>query len=292
MRPLAAVVALGIVLAAGSARAQDPDDRLRWSPGWARVHPVSYALTGALGGFSLMFGGLYEETPEARLRGPTALDEPVRDALVASTDRGRELAGQISDVLLAVMIAWPLVDSIGVVGLGDTNSDVFWQLTSITAESYALEFLINTVLKELVARERPHGMRCTLEDRLVHPERCGPGGRLRSFYSGHTSFSFSAAGQVCVTHTHLPLYGSTAADAFACGAALVLATTVATLRIVADRHYLTDVLVGAVVGTATGFLLPFFLHYQWDPRDESPSDAAVAARAPLSVPIAGFSGRF
>ncbi len=284
-----ALVVLLVVLAPLTARAQEDDDRLRWSPGWARAHPASYVLVGALGGFSLMFDNLYDGGPEAQLRGPTVIDGPTRDALMAPTDEGRELAGQVSDVLLGVMIAWPLVDAWIVAGLADTNPDVAFQLSSIAAESYAVEMLVNTLLKQLVARERPHGARCTLEDRLEHPERCGPGARLRSFYSGHSSFSFSAAGQVCVNHAHLPLYGSDAADAFACGAALLLATSVAVLRMVADRHYLTDVLVGALVGTTTGFLLPYLLHYQWDPRDERSPEGAIGARAALA-PLFAWSG--
>jgi membrane-associated phospholipid phosphatase len=289
-RALLSLGVIALILAASSAQAQSDEHRLEWSSDWARVHPASYAVTGAMGGFSLMFDGFYEGGAEAQLRGPTVIDQPVRDALMAPTDEGREMAGLVSDILLGVMIGWPLIDALVVAGLGDLNSDVAWQLTWIAAESYALEMLINTLFKQLVARERPHGSRCTLEDRLENPARCGPGGRLRSFYSGHSSFSFSAAGQVCVNHAHLPLYGSDAADAFACGAALLVASTVATLRMIADRHYVTDVLVGAVLGLSTGFLMPYLLHYQWDPG-EAPEATMTAAplRAPLTV---GFRGTF
>lgn len=284
------VLALALVLGASSARAQE-DDRLRWAPEWNRVHPAAYTVVGSVTAFALVFDNLYEGAPEARLRGPTFLDRPVRAALMAESDEGREIAGQLSDALLAVMIAWPLIDSAIVVGIADTNSDVFWQLTWIAAESYALELLINTLFKQLVARERPHGSRCTLEDRLEDPARCGPDGRLRSFYSGHSSISFSAAGQVCVTHLHLPVYGSRAADIVACGAALLLASTISTLRIVADRHYVTDVLVGAAVGFATGFLLPYLLHYhQWGSEGPAP-DPSMAA--PLAIPpVLGWGGSF
>lgn len=286
-------LALCLGLAASSARAQDDEHRLRWEARWARVHPASYAITGALGGASLIFDGLYLGGTEAQLRGANVIDGPVRDALMANTDEGREIAAKISDVLLGTLLAWPIFDAAVIAGIADTNSDVFWQLTWIAAESYALEMLINTVFKQLVARERPHGSRCTLEDRLENPGRCGPTGRLRSFYSGHASFAFSAAGQVCVHHTHLPLYGNEIADGFACGGALLMATAVATLRMIADRHYLTDVLMGAVLGLSTGFLMPYLLHYQWDTRDGTRPDVVVPARAPLSAPIMlGWSGTF
>ena len=43
-------------------------------------------------------------------------------------------------------------------------------------------------------------------------------------------------------------------------AGLTLATTGAYLRIAADRHYATDVLAGAIVGSAVGFGVPYFAH--------------------------------
>ena len=45
-------------------------------------------------------------------------------------------------------------------------------------------------------------------------------------------------------------------------AGLSFATTGAYLRIAADRHYATDVLTGAVVGSAIGFSVPYFAHRQ------------------------------
>lgn len=278
---------LALLFATGTACAQDADDRLEWSPHWARVHPAAYATVGGLSAFALIFDHLYDGGPEAQLRGPTIIDSPVRRALMATTDEGRRLASTISDALLVTLISWPLFDAAVVAGIADTNSDVFWQLTWIAAESYSLELLINTVMKQLVARERPHGSRCTLEDRLEDPVRCGPSGRLRSFYSGHSSFSFSAAGLVCVTHTHLPLYGNDIADGVACGVALALATTVATLRIVADRHYLTDVLVGALVGLTTGLVMPYLLHFVWDPSPDVGTVSVPVASAPPTFSIGG-----
>ena len=37
-----------------------------------------------------------------------------------------------------------------------------------------------------------------------------------------------------------------------------LATGVAVLRVSSGKHFLSDVLVGAVIGSAVGFLVPFF----------------------------------
>lgn len=61
---------------------------------------------------------------------------------------------------------------------------------------------------------------------------------------------------------YLDLYGRRAADAGTCAAAFGVAAATSTLRIVADQHYFTDVLVGAAVGTITGLGLPWVLHYR------------------------------
>lgn len=286
-----AIVAAAILLASTTASAQDMHP-IYWSPHWARVHPVSYAVTGAAIGSALMLDYMWSSGPEARLRGFVLFDEPVHDALMAHTREGRDRAATVSDVLLAGMLAWPVVDALAVAGLVYQNADVAWQLTMITAESYGANFLIGTLVKHLVGRERPLGMRCTLEDRLEDPARCGPVGRLRSFYSGHSSTAFNSAGLVCVNHLHVPLYGGGAGDYVACGAALLTAAIIATLRMVADRHYATDVLTGAVLGLATGLLLPYLLHYAWDPSDHHPPTIGATAVGLASAPLVSFGGSF
>jgi membrane-associated phospholipid phosphatase len=44
------------------------------------------------------------------------------------------------------------------------------------------------------------------------------------------------------------------------GVGLVSAAAVGYLRIAADQHYFTDVLVGAAAGSAIGFAIPYGLH--------------------------------
>ncbi len=285
-----AALAVILALAASPACAQDAH-RLRWSADWSRVHPAAYAAAGVAVGGALVFDSLVDPGPEALVRGPEAFDAMWRERLMAPRAEDRERAATLSDVLLVALLSWPLADSIFVAGMGDQNTDVFWQLTSMAMESYAADLLIATVAKQLVARERPHGARCTLEDRLEDPARCGPAGRLRSFYSGHASAAFNAAGLVCVAHAHLPLYGSEAADWFACGIALITAGTVATLRVIADRHHASDVLIGSVVGLLTGFLMPFLLHFQWDP-DGTSTDPAASAAPLRTAPAFSLGGSF
>jgi membrane-associated phospholipid phosphatase len=293
---LAGLALLGLACAAASApsraRAQDDEHRLEWSNDWARVHPASYVASTASVAGILLFEHFYDPGTEALLRGPSEVDEPVREALMARDLEDRERAATLSDILLAGLLLWPFVDAWGVAGLGDQNSDVAWQLGMVAAESYAADFVLSTVFKLFVHRSRPHAIRCSLEDRALYPERCGTGGRTRSFYSGHSSAAFNAAGVVCITHAYLPLYGSPAADGFACGTALVTASIVAVLRVIADRHHFTDIVTGATLGLLTGMLLPYLLHFGWDPIEDEPDP--MMRRDPLSAPppMMSFGGRF
>ena len=233
-------------------------------------------------GFSsaLIFDSLYDPGSESRLTGPALFDAEVRGGLRAGTTDDRERAASLSDVLLAGLLLWPAIDSLAIAGLGHQSSDVSWQLTVMTAEVVAADFLVSTFIKALVHRERPHGLDCSGEDREARSGRCSTDGRNRSFYSAHASSAFSSAGVICMAHAHLPLYGDVGADAFACGGAILTASIVGVLRMIADRHWATDVITGAILGLATGLLLPYALHFGWDLSREDIS----AATSPLVAP--------
>jgi membrane-associated phospholipid phosphatase len=78
------------------------------------------------------------------------------------------------------------------------------------------------------------------------------------------------------------------------GVGLTLALATGYARIAADRHYFTDVLGGAAIGTLVGGGVPFLLH----PRALGDAGAAWAGRTRLSVmpsphgAIIGFGGTF
>jgi membrane-associated phospholipid phosphatase len=144
------------------------------------------------------------------------------------------------------------------------------------AESAIIAADFNQAVKFAVGRERP----------IVHFTD-GPDARkivaqsdsLTSFYSGHTTLAFAmatSAGTIAsMRHYRLaPLVW-------------VLGVSVASLtgylRVAADRHYMSDVLVGGAAGSLIGFVNPFFVHKKrWRPMVKSVADGAVL----------GVSGRF
>jgi hypothetical protein len=89
------------------------------------------------------------------------------------------------------------------------------------------------------------------------------------------------AGLVCSHHLNVPLYGNAYADAAACAIAAGAAVSTGVLRLVADRHYVTDVLAGAAIGAGAGFVMPMFAHY-WFVEFTEPS-ALVAGYTWLPI---------
>lgn len=87
------------------------------------------------------------------------------------------------------------------------------------------------------------------------PDECGDarhwcaGDRARSFPSGHTGSAFAAATAVAITTAH-PLATATV---MGCAAAL------ASGRVLRDRHWTSDVVAGAVLGTVTTALVALWM---------------------------------
>jgi membrane-associated phospholipid phosphatase len=61
---------------------------------------------------------------------------------------------------------------------------------------------------------------------------------------------------------HLALYGNRTLDILACSSTLALAGVTSSLRVFGDRHYLSDILVGAMIGFSVGYGAPLLLHYR------------------------------
>jgi len=120
----------------------------------------------------------------------------------------------------------------------------------IVVESVAVTAMVNQIVKFGVARERPYAFH-----ESSHLDKTTPDAHL-SFYSGHTSITMAlaAAGGTVAYQRDYRL----APLVWIPSAAISLFTGY--LRIAADKHYLTDVLTGAVAGSAIGILVPLAFH--------------------------------
>ena len=65
---------------------------------------------------------------------------------------------------------------------------------------------------------------------------------------------------------------------------LGVAATTALLRVATDVHYVSDVLVGATIGTTTGLLLPWALHYRYGATPRASSSEPSLTVLPLLGP--------
>ena len=105
----------------------------------------------------------------------------------------------------------------------------------------------------------------------------GSPGANYSFFSGHTGSAFALATS---TGAVASIRGYRGAP-WVWGVGLSLAAATGYLRIASDSHYFSDVLVGAAVGTAVGWLVPHLLHKERTPPQPGAGPPAVDAGGPL-----------
>ena len=258
-----ATIAFSAWLGASSTAAADDEPTLRWNPRWTRVSTAQYLLTGAMAGGLLATDQLLQPSDHARWNSEVFLDSQARSLFGAGSERGRAFASGVSDYLTLGLVLYPFaIDTLLVAGIVHDSYDVALQMAVISLQAMLLTKLITGLTKDLVGRARPDSGGCETGSELA----CATSNE--SFISGHTSGAFAAAGLICAHHQNLSLYGSETAGAIACGTSLGLATGVGTLRMVAGRHHLSDVMAGAIVGLAAGYLLPNITNYDFGDSKE------------------------
>ncbi len=161
-----------------------------------------------------------------------------------------------SDLTLSLMVAWPfLVDGLFVALWYHDSPDVARELALMAVEIQFITGALQSVTNMIASRQRPFVPSCGT-DVAADDADCTGRIRYRSFFSGHTSQAFAAAATVCTTHARLPLYGGGAKEAAPCVVGVAIAALTAAFRVMADLHWFTDVVTGAVVGTAVGTIIP------------------------------------
>lgn len=229
-----------------------------WRSGFRSFSVGNYIAAGLSGGLALTLSLVWDNPTTPNWTRRNGFDTGVADQLRASRDDAQHRAGIASDVLLWTLTAYPFADALGA-ALGTAgDGEVALQLALIDAQAHAFAMLLAVVVKRSVARERPFARDC---GGPTPHFSCTSADVHQSFYSGHTAMAFTSAGLACAHHRAVDLYSRPRAGRWACAMSMAAAATVGTLRIVADEHYLSDVLVGASVGLLSGFGFATLYHY-------------------------------
>jgi len=266
MTRLTAVAVALAVAAPAPAPAQPPPLDLRLDL------PLSLGLTGgALSGVlaSLLLEG--ELAPgSCRICGSNGLDTAARDALLW---RNTGAASRASDaLLLGVPLAAGgllLATSFSAGGARTAAEDAL-----MVGEAVSVVLLANQVAKYTFGRVRPYAW--------------ADGGPAQgseaylSLWSAHTSATFATA-TAAATVARLRGYP---VWPWILGVGLAGAATCGWLRVAADKHWATDVLAGAAVGSLVGVGLPLLLHGRAD------GDRARAGRVAVVPWPVGLAGTF
>jgi len=213
------------------------------------------------------------------------------DALNGLDDWGRGLAGT-TEAQRKRADTWSNVVDFGLLpvsvlgaqyalahGSGAPRS-VFFQDAGIIIQTAVLSSVLNQTVKFIAGRERPfvHVLPEDQKGLTAHPTDNNV-----SFYSGHTNLAFAlvvSAGTVAELRGYKH-------RGWIWAVGLPLATSVPLLRMAADKHYLTDVATGALLGSAFGVAVPLLLHGR---VNEAPG--AVSLNVSGGPRGAVFSGRF
>jgi len=168
-----------------------------------------------------------------------ALDRSVRDGL---RWQDRDAADRASDVLLFASAAAPLATAAASGQTASLND------AGLVLEAAGVSMALTELSKKFFRRPRPYALNGGLP---CGTDRDASQSGL-SFFSGHSATTFALA----VSSGTIALERDRRNAGWVLGTGLAMAATTGYLRIAAERHYFTDVVVGAAVGSLTGFLVP------------------------------------
>jgi membrane-associated phospholipid phosphatase len=237
-------VALVIMLSAGTVHAEK--DYEPWYRGkYGRNRLLHISVTAGLGAIWLANSTVLKSTftaSDCRWCEPPGFDKSARNAVVWNDVKR---AGFLSD-----MDAYVLAPAVGLTLLIIADRDASWSrlIDDIipVAETVAVSQVFVQAIKFMTARKRPY--------RYYENDKYPASGSedLIAFPSGHSSLGFAitaSAGMIC----HWRHYWT---EPYVWGTGIALSLSTEYLRMAADRHWLSDVVVGGLVGLGSGLLIP------------------------------------
>ncbi len=233
--------------------------RVIWNPEWPRFGTTDWIITGAAAAVTLTAAIIPPQRKHAF--GGVLFDDDARRVLRVPTNDGRYIARDASDIILSLEATWPFfVDALITTWWYRGSPDAAAQMALVNGQALAIVTAVQGATNTIASRERPYGRICGTPERPNETIDCEGNVRYRSFFSGHAAFTFMSAGLICVHHQKLDLLDG-AGDTIACVAGYAGAAATATLRVMGDMHYISDVTVGAAMGTLVGLAVPLF-HYR------------------------------
>jgi membrane-associated phospholipid phosphatase len=250
MRLAPVAAALIVCLAAPGARAADDAP----APPPPKLTPLSYdwtvdgIVTGALAASTLTLMLLESQLAPAQCRWcvPGTLDGNLANSARWSNPNTADTLSNVMAITVPV----------GVMGFGLVQAYRFddpaagWSDVLLITQATSLAMLVNTGVKYAVGRARPYvwqgnpGLYSSATDENL------------SFFGGHTTFVFA----VVVSGSTLFFMQDMPGAPWVLGIGLGAAVFTSYLRMAADKHYLTDTLVGAGVGSLIGWAVPYLFH--------------------------------
>jgi membrane-associated phospholipid phosphatase len=257
-----------VLLAEAQAAERESAKEWRWrKAGVPEYVAVSIAAVG-----TAFFETQNREPDEAKWRHTNGFDETMRDIFRLESRTARDATQNASEFLMGIMIAAPFLETFSTLGVRDSSWSTQWQTQMVNVESFTFTSLVSSVLQNLFTRERPFVRNCENGD-------CEGYLKNRSMPSGHMAFALTGAGLICTHQKYQEIYDPET-ERSVCATGVGIAVVDGVLRIISDRHYTTDVLVGAAIGYFSGFILPRWLHYDHPQEPEAPKSAT---RPPLQL---------
>lgn len=129
------------------------------------------------------------------------------------------------------------------------------KMSVMYAEAYYVAKSLNSLAKGISGRKRPYAYNESMSvDKRYEIASQSWGSLKGSFYSGHACEAFTEA--VFISKVFSDYYPDSHWTKFVWGSSLVIASLTGYARYKSGEHYLSDVIVGAIVGSAVGYFIP------------------------------------
>ena len=165
-----------------------------------------------------------------------------------SERKGLDHAGT---VLVAIATGLPFLLNIST-SRQDLRPKQYWRDAAVLGETLLMTIAITEVVKNTTSRPRPFMRGLPDTD-----SRYGRRSSYRSFFSAHAAVAFAATMSYAKMHARSH---PNSKPALVYGFGIGLAATGGSLRVAAGEHYPTDVIMGALVGSAIGLFATPALH--------------------------------